>query len=193
MRNLPAARCKPLMGQPDQEGFSTFVAIDFETSDCRRDSACAVGLVRVEARRIVERRLEFIRPPRRRFSQTRVHGLTWEDVRDAPRFSEVWPMVRPLLKGADFLAAHSAGFDRSVLRDCCHAGRLVVPAAPFLCTMKLARDRWGIRPTRLSDVCRYLGLPLKHHDALADAEVCARIVLMAGRRAVKSALVEVLS
>lgn len=179
------------MLQYDQKGLSTFVAIDFETSDSQRDSACAVGLVRVEARRIVERRLEFIRPPRRRFSQTWVHGLTWEDVRDAPRFSEVWPMVRPILKGAEFLAAHNAGFDRSVLCGCCHAGRLVAPAAPFLDTVKLARDRWGIRPTKLSDVCRYLALPLRHHDPLSDAEACARIVLMAGRRAIKLALADV--
>lgn len=181
------------MVEHNQKGFPTFVAIDFETSDCWRDSACAIGLVRVEGRRIVERRRELIRPPRRRFSQTGVHGLTWEDVRDAPRFSEVWTKVRPLLKGADFLVAHSAGFDRSVLCECCRAGRLAVPATPFLCTMKLARDRWGIYPTKLSDVCRHLGLRLRHHDPLADAEACAWIVLKAGRRAVKSALAEVLS
>ena len=180
------------MGQGDQKGLSAFVAIDFETSDNWRDSACAIGLVRVEAQRIVERRRELIRPPRRRFSQTRVHGLTWEDVRDAPRFSEVWPTVRPLLKGAEFLAAHTA-FDRSVLSACCDAGRLAVPAAPFLDTMKLARHRWCIYPTRLDDVCRYLGLRLEHHDPLSDAEACAWIVLLAGRRAVKSALAEVLS
>jgi DNA polymerase-3 subunit epsilon len=59
--------------------------------------------------------------------------------------------------------------------------------------MKLARDRWGIYPTKLSDVCRHLGLRLRHHDPLADAEACAWIVLKAGRRAVKSALAEVLS
>jgi DNA polymerase-3 subunit epsilon len=33
----------------------TFVAIDFETADRGLDSACSVGLVRVEGGRIVER------------------------------------------------------------------------------------------------------------------------------------------
>ena len=190
LRKLPTGRYTPLMSQPNQKRLSTFVALDFETSDYWRDSACAVGLVRVESGRIVERRRGLIRPPRRRFSQTRVHGLTWEDVRDAPRFSEVWATVRPLLKGAEFLAAHTA-FDRSVLSACCDAGSLAIPVAPFLDTMKLERDRWCIYPTKLDVVCRYLGLPLKHHDALSDAEACARIVLMAGRRAIKSALAEV--
>ena len=192
LRKLPTGRYTPLMSQPNQKRLSTFVALDFETSDYWRDSACAVGLVRVESGRIVERRRGLIRPPRRRFSQTRVHGLTWEDVRDAPRFSEVWATVRPLLKGAEFLAAHTA-FDRSVLSACCDAARLAVPAAPFLDTMKLARYRWCIYPTKLDNVCRYLGLRLKHHDPLSDAEACARIVLMAGRRASKSGLAGILS
>ena len=34
---------------------SVFVAIDFETADAKRDSACAVGLVRVESGRVVYR------------------------------------------------------------------------------------------------------------------------------------------
>ena len=38
---------------------------------------------------------------------------------------------------------------------------------------------WGVRPTKLPDVCRFLGIPLKHHDALSDAEAAARIVIAA--------------
>ena len=54
---------------------------------------------------------------------------------------------------------------------------------PFVCTMQLARQTWGVRPTRLPDVCRFLGIPLQHHDALSDAEAAARIVI-AARKAV---------
>lgn len=46
--------------------------------------------------------------------------------------------------------------------------------------MKLARRTWGLRPAKLPDVCRHLGIGLRHHDALSDAEACARIVLAAG-------------
>jgi DNA polymerase-3 subunit epsilon len=45
--------------------------------------------------------------------------------------------------------------------------------------MQVARQTWGVRPTKLPDVCRFLGIPLKHHDALSDAEAAARIVLAA--------------
>ena len=43
----------------------TFVAIDFETADYGRDSACALALalVRVEAGVIVQRAFQYIRPP----------------------------------------------------------------------------------------------------------------------------------
>ena len=39
----------------------TFVAIDFETADYGRDSACALALVRVEAGVIVQRTFSYIR------------------------------------------------------------------------------------------------------------------------------------
>ena len=45
--------------------------------------------------------------------------------------------------------------------------------------MREARRVWGVRPTKLPDVCRYLGLSLTHHDALSDAEAAAQIVIAA--------------
>ena len=45
--------------------------------------------------------------------------------------------------------------------------------------MQLARAQWNIRPTKLPDVCRYLGIKLRHHEADSDAEACARIVMAA--------------
>lgn len=156
-----------------------FVAIDFETSDYDRASACAVALVRVERGRIVHREHSLIRPPTPWIIFTHIHGITWSMVAREPAFREVWPRLRPVLDGARFLAAHNASFDRSVLEACCVRARLRVPKIPFLCTMKLARRTWGIRPTRLPDVCRHLRIRLVHHDVLSDAEASARIVLAA--------------
>lgn len=159
----------------------TFVALDFETADRGRDSACAVGLVRVEGGCITARVHELIRPPRQVFAFTGVHGISWAQVAKKAAFADVWRRVAPLLEGAEFIAAHNAGFDRSVLGACCALTGLAPPPHRFECTMKLARERWQIRPTTLPDVCRRLGLTLRHHDALSDAEACAGIVLAAGR------------
>ena len=157
----------------------TFVALDFETADPMRDSACALALVRVEGGRIVARETRLFRPPRREFWFTHIHGITWRMVEGKEPFAEAWPGMEPMLEGAEFLAAHNAVFDRSVMRACCERAGLGEPPASWLCTVKLARRVWGIHPTKLPDVCGRLDIPLRHHDAGSDAEACARIVLRA--------------
>jgi DNA polymerase-3 subunit epsilon len=137
-----------------------FVAIDFETADHCPDSACAVGLARVEQMRLVRRESLCIRPPRRRFLFTHIHGITWEMVEGAPRFADVWRRLAPQLDGASVLAAHNAPFDRRVLTACCAAAGLPVPRLPFLCTVQLARRRWGAKAER-SAFC----LPAARHQA----------------------------
>jgi DNA polymerase-3 subunit epsilon len=156
-----------------------FVAIDFETADFGRDSACAVGMVRVEKNRIVRSESRLIRPPRRDFVFTYIHGITWEDVAEAAPFADVWRELRDLAQGVDFLVAHNAPFDRSVLNACCRSAGLEPPPLPFQCSVRVARKSWGIRPTTLPDVCRALDIHLRHHDALSDAEACARIMIAA--------------
>lgn len=158
-----------------------FVAIDFETADPWRDSACSVALVRVEGKKIVAREHHLIQPPRKQFRFTSIHGITWAMVAKAPTFGPVWTRLTPLLEGAEFLVAHNAPFDRSVLRACCEAARIEPPALEFKCSVRLAKATWDLRSAALPVVCRMLEIPLKHHDALSDAEACARIVLAAAR------------
>lgn len=157
----------------------TFAAIDFETANRYRNSACAVGVVRVERGLIVRRAFHLIRPPFRYFEFTSLHGLDWLSVRRARSFGEVWTAIRPFFRGVDFIAAHNAPFDRSVMRACCRWYGISEPNADFECTVRLARRVWRLRPTTLRDVAAFLGLRLRHHHAGSDAEVCARIVLSA--------------
>ena len=91
----------------------------------------------------------------------------------------MWPAVAELLANVDFLAAHNASFDRSVLRACCDMAGHEQTTVPFLCTVKLARATWDIFPTKLSDVAQHLQIPLKHHDAASDALACAHILIKA--------------
>lgn len=161
---------------------STFVAIDFETANRSRASACAVGLAICTHSRIVQTRDYLIQPPSREFEFTDIHGLTWADVCNAPTFAELWPTLQRDLRSADFLVAHNSPFDRSVLRACCDYYGLTMLPIEFECTVQLARRQWNIRPTKLPDVCRHLNIPLRHHDAGSDAQACAEIVLAAQRQ-----------
>ncbi len=172
-----------------------FAAIDFETADKGRDSACSVGLVRVENGEVVKTAVQLLRPFRfeggdlfnpvpESFEFTYIHKITPAMVADMPTFKEAWPKLAHMVEGVDFLAAHNAPFDAGVLEACCAAAGLPMPKARFICTVKLARSTWNIYPTKLSDVCGKLGIPLNHHEALSDASACARIVVEARKKGV---------
>ena len=156
-----------------------FVAFDFETANYQSDSACSIGLVRVEGTRIVRKEHHLIRPPYRNFAFSYIHGLSWNDVADASDFGELWPEIKDFFDGVDFVAAHNVGFDRRVLLACCERYKIEPPKTEFVCTVQLARQKWNIRPTKLPDVCGYLKIKLTHHHALSDAEACAKILLAA--------------
>ena len=157
----------------------TFTAIDFETANRDADSACAVGLVRVQDGRVVRREYRLIRPWTRRFEFTYLHGIAWRHVANAPRFAQVWPMIAAMCDGADFVAAHNAGFDEGVLRACLARSGLAAAALRFECTVEMARRELGIYPTGLAVVAKRLGVALEHHNAASDAAACAEIVLRA--------------
>jgi DNA polymerase-3 subunit epsilon len=159
----------------------SFLAIDFETANYSRTSACAVGFVLVRDHRIVAEKAFLIRPPQRTFNFTYIHGLTWEDVKDEPTFGELWPAMIEYNENAEFLAAHNAPFDRGVLHRCCETYGIEVPHRTFVCTVQIARAQWNIYPTKLPNVCGHLGIPLRHPDAGSDARACADIVLQAAR------------
>lgn len=165
----------------------SFAAIDFETANPSRDSACAVAIVRVQGGSVVGRWRTLLRPPEGRFTLTAVHGITADDVRQAPSWAEAWPRVARLLAGVQFVAAHSAAFDRSVLAAACETAGVEVPTLAWVCTCSLARRQWPeLGRFNLPSVCAHLRIPLVHHDPASDAEAAARIVLAAPGAAVGS-------
>lgn len=161
---------------------SSFLAIDFETATPAADSACSLGLVRVENGVITEQQVHFIRPPSPQFMFTYIHGITWHQVKDAPHFGDLWPRISPLFEGIDFVAAHNASFDKRVLHACLERYGIRPPNKPFACSVVTARRAWKIFPTKLSDVCRALDIPLNHHEALSDALACAKIMIAAEQK-----------
>jgi DNA polymerase-3 subunit epsilon len=168
--------------EPPQPGPVRFAALDFETADYGRDSACSLSIVIVEDDTIIDTWTSLIRPPRRDFIFTYLHGIAWEHVKNKPSFGELWDDISKKLEGVAFVAAHNAGFDRSVMKACCATAAIEPVKLPFVCTVKAARSIWGFYPTTLADVCRQLSIPLQHHDAESDARACARILLAAHGR-----------
>ena len=176
MSSLPRSSRGSTSQLPPISSTSSFVALDFETANSSRDSACSLAIIRVESLEIVSRTYRLIRPPSTHFMFTGIHGITWRDVESELTFEDLWHEFRPLFEGISFIAAHNASFDRSVMNACCNTYGLAPPTPPYLCTVRLARQTWKLNPAKLPNVCSYLGLRLEHHNALSDAEACANIV-----------------
>ncbi|MFD3683804.1 exonuclease domain-containing protein [Nocardiopsis sp. NPDC058631] len=173
----------------------TWTAIDFETANHDRGSACAVGLVRVRDGAVVDRFTTLIRPPRQVdfFSRHNiaVHGITPADVADAPAWPEAHARIVEFADG-DPLVAHNAAFDMGVLRQACEHTGLAHPAWEYTCTLALSRRTWTDLPDhKLPTVCAHIGhLVTHHHRADADAEAAASIMIAAMTRYGTSSLAD---
>ncbi len=155
----------------------SFIALDFETSDFKKNSACAIGMVKIKDHAIVETFYSLIRPPSKYIRFTEVHGLTWNMLCDSANFGSAWPQINDFIQGASGFIAHNASFDRGVLYGSCEHYQLNPPPLPFYCTLKASRAHFGLKKNSLSDVCTLLNIPLEHHNALSDATACAKIFL----------------
>ena len=159
-----------------------FIAIDFETADYKRNSACAIGIVKVNDGIITDRVHYLIKPPRPAMIFSYLHGIYWDDVKDKPHFDEIWKEIEPYFRNIDFVAAHNASFDRSVLKACCEYYDITLPELEFKCTMKLSRELWNIYPTKLNNVCDHFNISLDHHNVVSDTEACAQIMIRAAKQ-----------
>jgi DNA polymerase-3 subunit epsilon len=160
-----------------------FVAIDFETANEKRGSACSVGIVVVEGSEIVDKQHFFIKPLDMRFEKINVgiHGITPDAVSKSPVFGDLWSRLLPFFEHR-VLVAHNASFDMSVLRYCMHDAAIVPPEIQYICSCNVSRAAWPeLSSHRLPTLANYHGLDLEHHDALSDALVAAEVMLLAAK------------
>lgn len=176
---LNTKRANPTQLPVSTDG-ADFVAIDFETANRSRASACAVGIAVVRNGVVVERGSTLINPEVEFLPyNTAIHKIAPGDVEDAPRFDQIWPQLASLLSG-QIVVAHSATFDLGVLRQSVARYKLLGIDLQSICSWRLAKVIWQDFPAyKLSFVCRELGLDLDHHEAGSDAAASAGVVLAA--------------
>lgn len=168
----------------------TFVAIDFEGADGKNDSACALGMVRVEKNRIVSRWSQFFRPPRSEVTLTRIHGLTWHFLSRYKPIAEHFREIEDFIEGASYLVAHNAPYDRRMWLGAYATASKTFRDIPFHCTVQMSREIWPSLAAHSLDALSHLfQIPLKHHEAASDAEACARILLLARRELQEATLI----
>jgi len=96
-----------------------FVAIDFETANSQRVSACALGYVKISNYKFVESNGFLIKPIGGHAPfQSKIHGIKDEHTFDKPYFGKLFPQIQAIFNYP--LVAHSL-FDKQVLTF--HSGR----------------------------------------------------------------------
>jgi DNA polymerase III subunit epsilon len=163
-----------------------FTAIDFETANSSSASACSVGMVKVRDGRMVDSAYWLIKPPigYDEFWEwnTRIHGLVAADVVDAQLWTEQLPDLVSFADG-DILVAHNAGFDMGVIRAACEATFVDTPLFEYACSLQVARKTYSLDSYRLPVAAMAAGFEdFEHHNALADAQACAAIMIHAAKR-----------
>ena len=163
-----------------------FTAIDFESANSSPSSPCAVGLVKVFDGKIVDSYQSLIQPPYPHdwFSpdNIRIHGIKPADVVSAPSWEATLSEMLEFISD-DVLVAHNASFDMSVLLGSIETIDADIPDLQYGCSLIMARKTYNLESYRLNSVAYAIGHEdFDHHDALADSDACARIVIHMAKR-----------
>lgn len=157
-----------------------FVALDFETANAYRRSACSIGMVKVENGNIVDEFYSLIKPTPFRFEliNTRIHGLSEVDCLHAPDFNELWPDISSWFEN-QYIVGHNVSFERSVMKHISLDCNIDFKIQDFICSLKISKEKLPEMDSyKLSKIYGYLfNKKLKHHHALEDARASAEIII----------------
>ncbi|WP_107148187.1 3'-5' exonuclease [Lactiplantibacillus plantarum] len=157
-----------------------FVAMDFETANAKRDSACSLALTVVRNNQISDEFYTLIKPESDFFwRNVQIHGIHEADVADAPKFPDVWQHIEPFFQRDRLVIAHNAPFDIGVLRNTLAHYGISAPEYLSMDTVKTSQRFYPELPNhKLDTVCQALDIDLQHHhNPLDDSLACANILL----------------
>ena len=143
-----------------------------------------IAAVEVVDRRLTGRHVHFYVNPEREIEAgaTDVHGLTWDMLRDKPRFGDVAREFVDFAAGARWII-HNAAFDVAFLDE--ELRRAKLPTTAAVCaevvdTLALAREQFPGKKNSLDALCERFGVADAQrtvHGALLDARLLAEVYL----------------
>ncbi|MFS3130079.1 exonuclease domain-containing protein [Nocardioides sp. Bht2] len=159
-----------------RRGFGPFTVIDFETTglSLRHDRVVEVAVDRVDASGQVEDEFAtLINPEGRDVGPAFIHGITNDQVRNAPTFADVTPELMSRLSGT-VVVAHNATFEEAFLAAELRRAGISTAPTPALCTLWLGRQTFSTPNYKLATIARAASVPLvDKHAALGDVRAVA--------------------
>ena len=155
------------------------MAIDFEKMDTIPSSVCSIGVAVIENGKITDTFYSLVCPPSRNenYYCVQTHGLHYSDVRNAPKFNEIWVKIDKMI-GKSPIIAHNFGIERGCI-NACNEEYGTDYSYEYICTLSLSRKYLSGLPSKgLDMVCEALDYKMGyHHNALDDAVASAEVFL----------------
>ncbi|TMH64116.1 MAG: DNA polymerase III subunit epsilon, partial [Betaproteobacteria bacterium] len=164
-----------------------YIILDTETTglDPRQGHRIIeIAAVEVVDRHLTGKSLHFYVNPEREIDvgATDVHGLTWDTLREKPRFGDIAREFMDFTAGARWII-HNAPFDLAFLDE--ELKRLELPSWAGVCaevidTLELAREQFPGKKNSLDALCerfRIANAQRTLHGALLDARLLAEVYL----------------
>ena len=163
------------------------VVLDTETTGLEVEQEhriIEIGCVEIFNRRLTGRSFHQYLNPEREIDAgaAEVHGMTWEDLREKPKFADVAPEFLAFAQGAQWVI-HNAPFDVAFIDAELERAGLPRSSSVYGAltdTLALARESFPGKRNNLDTLCERFGISYAHrtlHGALLDAELLAEVYL----------------
>ena len=163
------------------------IALDTETTGINKSDGhriIEIGCIEMENRRITGKEFHCYINPEREIDEgaTRVHGLTYEKLKNEPLFKDIKSDFMNFISGSE-LIIHNADFDIGFLNyelSLVKSSNVIEDKALVLDTLKMARNMHPGKKNSLDALCnRYeIDRSMRQvHGALIDADLLAKVYL----------------
>jgi DNA polymerase III subunit epsilon len=156
-----------------------FAVIDIEKANGNPSSICWIGIAEVHDEEIIKSSI--LLNPEEPFDSynSKMLGLTDEDVKGKPLFPQFLEVVGPRLHGCTVYGHGPEDFKG--ISAACEKYEITSPSWSWKNSQTLAKHAWpGRQGYGLKRMADFLGLDLTgHHDPAIDADVTAQIILAA--------------
>jgi DNA polymerase-3 subunit epsilon len=154
-----------------------FIALDVETANRNQASICQVGLVWFDEHGEFQSWSSLVDPQTEFESMNvRLHGITPDQVRNAPKLPETISMISAALRNQ--IVLHHGSFDRIAFSQCYREFKLEPISCVWLDNIQVLKNVWSDLSAggyALDKLANHFGIKLKHHDALSDAKAAGII------------------
>lgn len=161
--------------------FDQFVAIDFETANADLASICQVGIATFQQGGVVDEWQSLVDPEDYfDWMNIDIHGIDEDMVADAPTFPEIFDLISKRLQD-QIVVCHTA-FDRTAMSQVTDKYSMPSIQCTWLDSARVVRRTWpdfAWSGYGLANVCDFLGIKFKHHNALEDAKAAGEVLVHA--------------